>query len=229
MNLRILSLAFVAISFFSLNGQEDNEWMKEKGFVFLDEILDNAIYEPRYHSNNNFVGQQVDGYHTDRLVLTKQAAKALKKAEITFANMGYGLKIFDTYRPQQAVNHFIRWSKDVNDTLTKAIFYPEQDKRNLFQLGYISTRSGHSRGSTIDLTLYHLDSGEDVDMGGPYDFFGEISHHIYDKISAHQKKHRYLLKSTLSECGFRAYSKEWWHYTLRNEPYPKTFFDHVVH
>lgn len=229
MSYSLKTMSFLLLFSMCLNAQENNQWMKEKNFVFLDQILEQAIYETRYFGVNNFLGQKVDGYNSDRLILTLPAAKALKKAEAAFANEGYGIKIFDTYRPQRAVNHFIRWSKDVTDTLTKSTFYPKQDKRQLFKLGYISTRSGHSRGSTIDLTLYHLDSGEEVDMGGPYDFFGEISHHIYDKITKEQKKHRQLLKSTMSHCGFRAYSKEWWHYTLRGEPYPKTFFDSVVY
>ena len=204
-------------------------WMDSLGFVFLDEVLTHAVYDVRYASDHNFVGQNIEGYYIDRIVITEPAAQALKSIEERLYKLGYGLKVFDAYRPQTAVNHFIDWAKDPTDTLTKQEFYPDQDKKYLFQLGYISTRSGHSRGSTIDLTLYHLKDQKEVDMGSPYDFFGEISHYDYTKITKAQLKNRFLLKTIMSDGGFRSYSKEWWHYTLRGEPYPKTFFDCIVH
>lgn len=212
----------------SLVAQDSTDWMKTYDFVYLDEVLDHAQYEVRYAGTNNFVGKKVDGYHSKRLVMTRQAAEALAKAEDTLYKMGYGLKIFDTYRPQRAVNHFMRWARVPADTLTKAQFYPQQKKSLLFKLGYIASRSGHSRGSTIDLTLYHLSDGSEVDMGGPYDFFGERSHHTYTDVTEAQQVHRTALKITLVEVGFKPYSKEWWHYTLLHEPYPKKYFDFVV-
>jgi len=156
-----------------LNAQDN--WMEHYDFVYLDDILQKAIYDVRYASEYNFVGTTVNGYHSERLVMTRKAALALSRAEQKFNELGYGLKIFDTYRPQRAVDHFVTWAKDRSDTLTKKIFYPNQDKRYLFNLGYISSRSGHTRGSTIDLTLYSLEDGLEVDMGGPYDYFGVVS------------------------------------------------------
>ncbi len=208
--------------------QKTEVWMDSLDFVYLDEILVHAIYDVRYASEHNFVGTRVKGYKSQRLVLTRTSAQALRKIEILLYNKGYGLKIYDTYRPQTAVNHFIDWAKDPSDTLTKHEFYPRQNKKHLFKLGYISSRSGHSRGSTIDLTIYNLSDGSDVDMGSPYDFFGEISHHSYQDISMSQMKNRLYLKTAMSKGGFRSYAKEWWHYTLRKEPYPKTFFDCIV-
>jgi len=211
-----------------LQSQRANAWMDSLDFVFLDTMLVHAQYEVRYAGTDNFVGDTVAGYDCDRLVLTRQAAVALAKAEATLAEEGYGLKIFDTYRPQRAVDHFKRWAKIPGDTLTKQAFYPELDKSNLFKLGYISNRSGHSRGSTVDLTLYHLSDGKEVDMGAPYDFFGEISHHDYTRLSKTQLQHRQLLKSHMNKANFRPYSKEWWHYTLRDETYWGVFHDEVV-
>ncbi len=212
-----------------LCGQDTEQWMDSLGFVYLDEVLAQAIYDVRYASDHNFLGRQVAGYKTERIVITTPAAQALKDIEERLNKLGYGLKIFDTYRPQTAVNDFIDWSKNPADTLAKQEYYPKQDKKNLFRLGYISTRSGHSRGSTIDLTLYHLKDKTEVDMGSPYDYFGEISHHDYTNITKTQLKNRFFLKTMMSDGGFRSYSKEWWHYTLRGEPYPKTFFDCIVH
>ena len=203
-------------------------WMSTYDFVYLDEILQHAKFETRYAGEDNFIGSPIDGYPTSRQVMTKAAAEALALAEKELHKKGYGLKIFDSYRPQRAVNHFMRWAKVAEDTLMKANYYPEKPKDRLFDLGYISSRSGHSRGSTLDLTIYHLASGNEVDMGGPYDFFGERSHHNFTEITDDQKSHRLLLKDVMSKFGFRAYHKEWWHYTLRQEPYPNTFFDHVV-
>ncbi len=225
-SLLIIVCTYLVIT--TTQAQETNKWMDSLNFAYLDTTLSRAICEVRYAGDHNFIGMPITGYNSERLVMTRPAAQALKKVEQKLFKLGYGLKVFDTYRPQRAVDHFISWSKIPSDTLTKTEFYPQQDKSKLFGLGYISTRSGHSRGSTIDLTIYNLDDGSDVDMGGAYDYFGELSHHGYQGITKSQKANREILKSTMSEGGFRAYSKEWWHYTLRGEPYPKTFFDHVV-
>ncbi len=224
----ILSLLIILGSTSISCAQQNNEWMQSDGFVYLDEVLQDAQYDARYADSNNFTGRPVEGYLTQRLVMTKEAANALKNIESHFNELGYGIKIFDTYRHQIAVDNFKKWALDPSDTLTKSIFYPSLDKQHLFQLGYISSKSGHTRGSTIDMTLYHLDTGEEVDMGGPYDFFGDLSHHNYKHISLTQKRNRALLKTIMSQYGFRSYAKEWWHYTLRNEPYPNTYFNHIV-
>ena len=219
---------FLFLIFGNIIVAQDDDWMQEYDFVFLRDHLTQAIYDIRYASDNNFVGRPIDGYETAKLVMTQEAAEALMQVEQQLKKSGYGLKIFDTYRPQRAVNQFKAWATIPQDTLTKKDFYPHQDKSKLFQLGYISSRSGHSRGSTIDLTLYHLESKKEVDMGAPYDFFGEISHHDYQHLSNRQIENRKLLKRIMYRYGFIAYSKEWWHYTLHNEPYPNKYFDFIV-
>lgn len=138
------------------------------------------------------------------------------------------LKVYDGYRPQRAVNHFIRWARDLNDTVNKSQFYPEVNKRNLFKEGYIASRSGHSRGSTLDLTITDGETGEPLDMGSPYDFFGQQSWVNYKNITEKQKANRQRLQTVMLKHNFRNYSKEWWHFTLRWEPFPKTYFDFEV-
>ncbi|MBQ4897785.1 M15 family metallopeptidase [Paenibacillus sp. Marseille-P2973] len=199
-----------------------------KGFVYLDEIIPDAQYDIRYFSDNNFIGGPVKGYEAPLAILSSKAAKALKKANDELDKQGYRLKIIDAYRPQKAVNHFISWSKDRDDTLMKDAFYPDVDKKNLFKLGYLSSKSGHSRGSTVDLTLVYKRTGEEVDMGSRVDFLGEISSHGTKLITKEQRKNRYILKTAMVNQGFKPYTKEWWHYTLKNEPYPSTYFNFNV-
>lgn len=199
-----------------------------KGFVYLDEVIPDAQYDIRYFSDNNFIGGPVKGYEAPLAILSSKAAKALKKANDELDKQGYRLKIIDAYRPQKAVNHFISWSKDRNDTSMKDVFYPDVDKKNLFKLGYLSSKSGHSRGSTVDLTLVYKRTGEEVDMGSRVDFLGEISSHGTKLITKEQRKNRYILKTAMVNQGFKPYTKEWWHYTLKNEPYPSTYFNFNV-
>lgn len=205
---------------FAQNGREK--------FVYLDEEIPNIIVDARYFTQDNFVGMQVDGYKQARVLLTKRAATALKKVQSELNKEGLGLKVFDGYRPQKAVNHFVRWAKVPGDTLTKSKYYPKVDKRNVFKLGYVASRSGHSRGSTVDLTVVDLETGQELDMGSGWDFFGEISWHASDEVSPEQKANRQKLKAIMAKYGFKAYSKEWWHYTLRNEPFPDRYFDFDV-
>ncbi|MDN3666396.1 M15 family metallopeptidase [Algibacter miyuki] len=198
------------------------------GFVYVTDVIPTLHVELRYHTDNNFVAKPVDGYRSNRLILTKQAAEALKLVQDELESQNLCLKVYDGYRPQQAVNHFIRWARDLNDTVNKTDFYPKIKKRSLFKAGYIATRSGHSRGSTIDLTIIDGNTGEILDMGSPYDFFGEASWVSYPNISEEQKRNRQLLQNVMLKNGFRNYFKEWWHFTLRWEPFPKTFFDFPV-
>ena len=197
-------------------------------FVYIDEVIPDVIYEIRYAADDNFIGKPVAGYEIARAVLSKPAAKALAKVQKELIQNDYMLKVFDAYRPQRAVNHFMEWARDEGDTLKKQEFYPEVPKKDLFQLGYIATRSGHSRGSTVDLTMIRVSDCKNVDMGSTYDFFGEISHHNTSKITLQQKKNRELLRLTMRKYGFRSYSEEWWHYTYDMEPYPDTYFDFPV-
>jgi zinc D-Ala-D-Ala dipeptidase len=199
-----------------------------KGFVYLDEVIPDAKYEIRYYSDYNFVGEPIDGYKAPVPIFSSKAADALKKVNSELERKGYQLLIYDAYRPQKAVNHFIRWAKDAEDVKMKKIFYPEVDKTKVFKLGYVASKSGHSRGSTVDLTMVVKKTGKAVDMGGPYDFFGEISGHGTKLITAKQTANRNLLKNAMVKHGFKPYAKEWWHYTLVNEPFPKKYFDFDV-
>lgn len=198
------------------------------GFVYLDEVDRSIATEARYATANNFVGRPVDGYELERIILTRRAAEALRRVQSDLARQGYGLKVFDAYRPQRAVNHFVRWTRDSGDTKTKNEYYPEIRKSLLLRRGYIAGRSGHSRGSTVDLTLVVLDSGDEVDMGTPFDFFGTESAHSSRAVTPGHQANRRLLREAMSKRGFDSYHREWWHYTLRNEPFPGQYFDFPV-
>lgn len=171
---------------------------------------------------------QIDGYTAPTALLTIEAARALQDVSEEFNSQGYYIKVFDAYRPQKATNHFIRWAKDVNDTKMKSIYYPHVDKANLFELGYIAEKSGHTRGSTVDLTLVNKETGKELDMGSRYDFLDKISAHGTTLITTEQATNRKLLKDVMQKHGFKSYSAEWWHYTLINEPYPNQYFDFDV-
>mgnify|MGYP001247397391 CR=1 FL=1 len=198
------------------------------GFVYADDHIPGVLLDIRYFGEDNFVGARIDGYKGPYAILTKEAADALAKVQEEVRSLGYTLLIYDAYRPQKAVEHFKKWSRDPDDTKTKADYYPDLEKSRLFKLGYIASRSGHSRGSTVDLTLADAATGEPLDMGGPFDFFGEVSHHGTSLITEEQAENRRILKEAMERNGFRAYAKEWWHYTLADEPYPDTYFDFDV-
>lgn len=201
--------------------------MLPTGFVYVRDVIPSVCEDIRYAGSHNFMGRPADGYAAPHAVLTCEAAKALSQAAEHFANQGYKLLLYDGYRPQRAVDHFARWAADESDILAKAEFYPTLDKSELFPRGYIALRSGHSRGSTIDLTLLQSD-GTPLDMGGEFDWFSPISAHAYKGLTALQKANRLLLKKGMEEAGFAPYSEEWWHYGLKNEPYPDTYFDFVI-
>ena len=198
---------------------------RTEGFVSLAEAVPDAILEVRYYSTYNFVGERIDGYDEPVLFLTKEAAIALKAASDEAKSLGYRLKIYDAYRPNRAVAHFMRWAKDSDDVRMKPFFYPNLDKSVLFKQGYIAEKSGHSRGSTIDLTLFDMKTGKDVDMGGTFDWFGKESHPDYQGITGEQFANRMTLRRIMTSHGFRPLAEEWWHFTLENEPYPDTYFD----
>lgn len=168
---------------------------------------------------------RIDGYNTPSAILTNEAAQALKAVSEELDAKGYYLKIFDAYRPQKAVQHFIRWAQDENDTKMKSQFYPYLNKKDLFKLGLLATKSAHSRGSTVDLTLVSKATGQELDMGSSYDYLDPISAHGNNKITLDQSYNRRLLKNIMQKHGFRPNPKEWWHYTLINEPYPNRYFD----
>lgn len=202
--------------------------MDASDFVNITDVVGDAILEIRYFSSYNFVGDRIEGYEAPVALLTKEAAEALKQVSEEVMRQGYRLKIFDAYRPQKAVNHFIRWAEEVEDVRMKEYFYPQVDKSQLFELGFICAKSSHSRGSTVDLTLFDMKSGKEVDMGCPFDWFGEESHPDYEGITAEQKCARKLLRDAMLRAGFKPLETEWWHYTLGEEPYPETYFDFPV-
>lgn len=198
------------------------------GFVNIKEIIPEAQIELRYATDHNFVGERINGYEEEIALMTKEAAAALLGACHDLKELGYTIKIFDAYRPQSAVDHFVSWSTDYNDQRMKNEFYPELDKSLLFSNGYIAAYSGHSHGSTIDLTLVDLSTGEEVDMGGSFDYFGALSHPDYTGISSQQYENRMTLRTAMINNGFSPLSTEWWHFTLNNDPYPNTYFNFPV-
>ncbi len=199
------------------------------GFVYVDQVVPELRTDLRYRLADNFVGTTVDGYSGARAILTQQAALALGRAQTELRSQGLGVLIFDAYRPQRAVNHFARWAKDLSDTAMKQRYYPEVDKTELFSQGYIAARSGHSRGSTVDLTLVSLTPPfQQLDMGTVFDFFSPRSWLDATGLSAAQEQNRALLQRTMKKYGFTPYAKEWWHFTLQPEPFPDTYFDFEI-
>ena len=193
-------------------------------FVLLSEAVPDAILEIRYYSTYNFVGDRIDGYEEPLAFLTKEAAEALREVSDELLEKGYRLKIYDAYRPQVAVTHFMNWALDEKDVRMKEYFYPELEKDVLFPQGYIAEHSGHSRGSTVDLTLFDMSTEKEADMGGTFDYFGELSHPDYQDITKEQYANRMLLREVMLKHGFKPLEEEWWHFTLKDEPYPDTYF-----
>ena len=225
MKLKISIISFVVLLF--AFGSQESKKLTE-GFVYVKNIIPDLNVELQYYSTNNFVGDTIDGYNANVLVLTKETAQALKKVQHDLQQQNLCLKVYDGYRPQRAVNHFMRWAKDLNDTINKQQFYPDVEKRYLFREEYIATRSGHSRGSTLDLTIIDGTSSEPLDMGSTYDFFGKESWVDYVDLTESQKANRQLLQEVMLKHNFRNYAKEWWHFTLRWEPFPETYFDFEI-
>lgn len=202
--------------------------MDNSDFVKITDVVPDVILEIRYYSTYNFVGDRIDGYEAPVALLTKEAAQALKVASDSLVAKGYRLKVFDSYRPQTAVNHFIRWAEQVDDVRMKEYFYPNVDKSRLFELEFICARSSHSRGSTVDLTLFDMNTEREVDMGCTFDWFGEESYPSYTDLTEEQLALRQTLRDAMMEAGFKPFTTEWWHFTLADEPYPDTYFDFPV-
>lgn len=206
-------------------------------FVNLTDVVPDAILEIRYFGTYNFVGSRIDGYLQPTALMVRQAADSLRAVSEDLKAQGYRLKIYDAYRPQRAVDHFVRWGKALDDTAMKQYFYPNVDKSRLFELEYIMEKSGHTRGSTIDLTLFDMRTEKEVDMGGTFDWFGTESHpdcggnpetgeyRPNDTITAEQFANRMILRNAMLRHGFKPLSSEWWHFTLKDEPFPDTYFD----
>ncbi len=222
---------FPLVLLFSLSSLA-KETIPHTGFVYVKNYIPDLIEDLRYFTTNNFMGEQATGYKANRVILSKKAALALKNAADELRTMGYVIKVYDAYRPQSAVDHFVRWSK-TSDQRNKADYYPTLSKTSLFPR-YIAKKSGHSKGSTIDMTICYKDTGEEVDMGSHFDFFGEASHTMFlgkysgGEVTKEHQKNRLLLRKTMVKHGFKPYDNEWWHFTLKNEPYPQTWFTFPV-
>ena len=224
-----------------------NDTEDSSAFVTLTDVVPDVILEIRYYGTYNFVGTRIDGYEEPTALMTKQAADSLLAVSNDVMAMGYRLKIYDAYRPQKGVDHFVRWAADIPDTLMKAYFYPDLDKSVLFEQEYIYERSGHTRGSTVDLTLFDMTTEKEVDMGGTFDWFGPESHPDFcgnpetatytgdnhkspqgRSISPEQFQNRMILRQAMLRHGFKALDSEWWHFTLKDEPFPDTYFTFPV-
>ncbi|MFF4906658.1 M15 family metallopeptidase [Streptomyces sp. NPDC001260] len=244
--------AVLAVTAGSATARAETGPRAPKDFVALRTVDPTILQEMRYFTPHNFVGERIDGYDQPICILTRQAAEALHKAQLKLLRRGYTLKVYDCYRPQRAVNHFVRWAEDLDDQAMKGEFYPNVDKTRLFEDGYIAEKSGHSRGSTMDLTIVRLPArptrpyhpGEplvpcyapkderfpdnSVDMGTGFDCFDTLAHTLDPRVQGVQRANRLLLKSTLEGLGFVNLAEEWWHYTYKPEPYPDTYFDFPV-
>lgn len=197
-------------------------------FVLLADYVPSIIQEIRYYSTYNFIGDRIEGYEEPCAIVTKEAARALQSVSGELASQGYRIKVFDAYRPATAVKRFVQWSVDDLDLRMKPFFYPDLDKAELFKRGYIASRSSHSRGSTVDITLLDMTTGKEVDMGGPFDLFSERSHPDYRGVTPEQYENRQYLREAMLRNGFEPIFCEWWHFTLANEPYPDTYFEFPV-
>ena len=198
------------------------------GFVLLADVVPAILQEIRYYSTYNFIGDRIDGYEEPCAILTAEAARALKAVSNEANVQGFRLKVFDAYRPVCAVKHFVLWGIEDLDLRMKPFFYPDLEKQELFVKGYIAGRSSHSRGSTVDLTLLDMKTGKEMDMGSPFDYFSEVSHPDYRGVTEEQYENRMFLQRIMVRNGFLPYSCEWWHFTLKDEPYPETYFEFPV-
>ena len=202
--------------------------MDPSGFVLLADYVPSIVQEIRYYSTYNFIGDKIDGYEQPCAIITKEAARALKTVSNELNVQGYRMKVFDCYRPACAVKHFVMWGIEDTDVRMKEYFYPDLVKQELFSKGYVASKSSHSRGSTIDLTLLDMKTGKEVDMGSPFDMFSEVSHPGYRGIADEQYNNRMILRNCMLRNGFEPIDCEWWHFTLKNEPYPDTYFNFPV-
>lgn len=202
--------------------------MDPSGFVLLADYVPGIIQEIRYYSTYNFIGDRIDGYEEPCAMIVKEAARALKSVSLELNVQGYRLKVFDAYRPAVAVKHFVMWGIEDLDLRMKPFFYPDLEKQELFVKGYIASQSSHSRGSAIDLTLLDMSTGREVDMGSPFDMFSEVSHPDYKGVTEEQYENRMRLQKVMVRNGFEPYECEWWHFSLKDEPYPDTYFSFPV-
>ena len=205
-----------------------NVTMDSSGFVLLADFIPGIVQEIRYYSTYNFVGDRIDGYEAPVALLTREAARALKAVAGEVNAQGYRLKVFDAYRPACAVRHFVLWGVEDLDLRMKPYFYPDLEKQELFKRGYIASQSSHSRGSAVDLTLLDMRTGKEVDMGSPFDLFSPLSHPDSTGVTDEQRENRMFLQKAMTRNGFAPIDCEWWHFALRDEPYPEIYFEFPV-
>jgi D-alanyl-D-alanine dipeptidase len=225
--LRCIAIALMLTAAAAVSAEPRTQ-QRPAGFVDAASVVPNLVVDMRYFGTDNFVGKRIDGYEKPICLLTGEAAAALARVARELEARGLALKVFDCYRPVRAVAHFIRWARNVADVARKAEHYPDIDKRDLFRDGYIAARSGHSRGSTVDLTLVRRDDGKEIDMGTPYDFFSPRAWPSDREVSAEAQRNRAVLAGAMRRGGFVPYTKEWWHFSLSNEPYGSRYFDFPV-
>jgi D-alanyl-D-alanine dipeptidase len=250
--MKTITKIFALLVLFLSCGKEASSVELKDGFVYMSDINSSIIFDMRYYSSHNFIGGTIDGYECAECILTTEAAMAVDAIQKELLPFGLTLKIYDCYRPQRAVDHFVRWAKDLNDDKMKKEFYPDVDKSNLFKDGYIAAKSSHSRGSTVDLTIvpipvpeqeeyidgmelvecykpYDIRFGDNtIDMGTGFDCFGDYSHPVNAEQDLQVRINRLLLRTLMLKHGFVPYEFEWWHFTYKNEPYPDTYFDFPV-
>jgi len=201
---------------------------RPEDFVDISLEISGIVTDVKYFTGDNFVGEKIEGYNAPIILLTRRATTALGRVQKQLMEKGYGLKVYDGYRPKRAVEHFIRWINEDEDGKTNELYYPGMTRQEVFQGGFIVKESSHTRGSTVDLTVINLETGEEVDMGGFFDFFSEISYSDYDHLSIEQSKNRVQLRYLMRSEGFEPMQQEWWHFTLADEPYPQTYFDFPI-
>lgn len=202
--------------------------VRPNDFVDISLEIPGILTDVKYFTGDNFVGERIDGYEAPTILLTEKAVIALDKVQKQLMEEGCGLKVFDGYRPKRAADHFIRWGKQEENSKTKSIYYPEMTRQEIFQGGFIAPESSHTRGSTVDLTVVKIETGIEIDMGGIFDFFSEVSYSDYDHLTLEQSKNRVQLRYLMRSEGFEPMQQEWWHFTLSNEPYPETYFDFPI-
>jgi len=224
------SILLVLVSFITAcTSRKEIDWSANSDqFVNIKEVIPSVQLDIRYYTHNNFIGSRIDGYDAPKCLLKRDAALALKHVQEELISNRRSLKIFDCYRPQRAVDHFVRWAKDLNDQKMKTEYYPSIDKNNLFRDGYIAEQSGHSRGSTVDLTIIELNTNLELDMGTRFDYFDPLSHTASSNIGKIQHDNRMTLKAVMERNGFKNLKEEWWHFTLKNEVFPNQYFDFKV-
>jgi len=228
-NIILVNLLLVIITFFFVS----NASALPKGFVYLKDVDPTIIQDMRYATDNNFIGRPIKGYHAPQCILTREAARALSKLQQQLRQQSLGLKVFDCYRPETAVKDFVAWSQDFTDQKMKQDYYPNINKSDVFKLNYVAEKSGHSRGSTVDLTIVHLQLHSikdpvEIEMGTHFDFLDKTSHPLAENVTRKAHYNRLLLQHLMQEHGFKPIDTEWWHFTLVDEPFPDTYFDFSV-